>query len=128
DAKILIVDDSKGGRGLYTYTLDQLGYTHLVDVESGEDAIDMLGAGYLPKLILIDTEMGDGIRGPVACKRIRNAEYGSQIGIIGMSVNPNYQQQWMDAGADDFFDKRIFSESEEVDRRIQAVLAKYQTD
>jgi CheY-like chemotaxis protein len=126
EVRVLFVDDDRVWRDCYTSCLESVGYSQIRKVESGEEALEVLSSGYASDLIFMDTKMKGVDSGPDFCRAIRKEEHGKNTGIIGMSSHPEYQELWEGAGADDFFDKHMFSDFEELDRRIQKVLEKYQ--
>ena len=73
---------------------------------------------------LIDTQM-PGINGIELCRSIRRSE-ARRFAIIGMSSSEDYREKWLEAGADEFFEKyRDFRKFESCAERIREIANKY---
>lgn len=68
-AAVLIVDDEPDVRLVTRVILEAAGYD-VREAESGEAALDALGAGYLPDVLLLDVRM-PGIDGWEVLRRLR---------------------------------------------------------
>jgi signal transduction histidine kinase/ActR/RegA family two-component response regulator len=65
DAVILVVDDDEDVRRFVTAVLSELGYK-VTEARGTREALDILDAGELPRLVLIDYAMPDGNGGELA--------------------------------------------------------------
>ena len=105
EVRILLVDDRESDLELIADQLGFIGYKNIKTAISGEDAISKIKK-YVPHVVLMDTDMGIGIKGYEACKKIRSLFSGNII-IIGMS--DHYTEErislWKDAGVNYFYDK-----------------------
>lgn len=68
---VLIVDDEPDVRLVARVILEAVGYD-VLEVESGEAALDLLGSGDLPDVVLLDVRM-PGIDGWEVLRRVRTA-------------------------------------------------------
>ncbi len=76
---ILVVDDSETNRKYFRFILEEDGY-HVVEAESGERALDLLGVEK-PLLVLLDVVMG-GIDGFETLRRMREDPSGIRTPVI----------------------------------------------
>jgi len=124
---ILIVDDSALNRKLIESFLSGGGYTDIDQVESAQEAFDVLSINHPEfaekqfKLILMDIMMPE-IDGIKACKMIKNVPYYSDIPIIMVTAksDPESLQSAFDAGAMDYITKPI--EPIEMMARVRSAL------
>lgn len=118
--KILLVEDQGMLRDIYCGMLHDRGYD--CRTSSGLEGLSIIEEEiipYQPHLLLLDTKL-PGITGWSICERVRNTEYGKTMGIIGMSME-NFEQEWMEAGADLFLPKRNIN-GEALEVAIEQVL------
>ncbi|MGB6380177.1 MAG: response regulator, partial [Syntrophobacteria bacterium] len=78
-AKVLVVDDEKGVRGLLHSFLKAAGYQTIM-ASNGEEAIE-LAKSESPNAILLDFKM-PGIDGVETCRRLRAEEQTRYIPVI----------------------------------------------
>ena len=116
---IYIVDDENIVRRTLKRTLNNLGY-NTSSFNNTTEALEALTKN-IPNLIIMDTEMEDGLWSYEACKVAREL-YGNTFGIIGMSGN-DFEQRWMESGADTFL-KKPFKLQEFIDT-VKTTLEKY---
>jgi len=132
DVKVLLVDDYASIRESLGRILGIMGYSQIEYAADGQQALDT-ASQYLPDLVIMDTSM-PGPNGYDVCRQMRQAPYGSKIAIMGMSSVADFEvnavtEAWLDAGADNFFDKMLVLSEEgkaDLDARILAALEKYQ--
>ena len=111
--KIFIVDDSYDARSFIFRTLEDAGYSDLVMVSSGEEALEQLGQGNELQLasgqmVLLDIGLPnkDGIE---ICREIHSRfQFGSIVVlIITVREKSKYLPLALEAGAHDFINKPI---------------------
>lgn len=125
--RILLVDDRRSDRFMIRKRLGEMGYSEIEEACNAEEAMSRAEATR-PDLLLMDTQMPPGMPGDVACRQIRQRDYGQKMAIIGTSTNP-YAARWKAAGADDFIDKTDLIEAfnkEATETRIRDAVSKYQ--
>src|SRR5271155_5304869 len=113
---VLLIDDEPQIRRVLRTGLGSKG-AHVLDVPSGEEAIELLRRQTVD-LILLDLNM-PGMGGLAACRAIRN---GWDVPIIVVSVRESDRDkvEALDAGADDFVCKPF--SADELMARIRAAL------
>lgn len=113
---ILLIDDEPQIRRVLRTSLSAHG-AHVLDVQTGEEAIELLRE-HTVDLILLDLNM-PGMGGFETCRSIRN---GWDVPIIVVSVreSDNDKVEALDAGADDFVSKPF--SFDELMARMRAAL------
>jgi two-component system KDP operon response regulator KdpE len=113
---ILLIDDEPQIRRVLRTSLTAQG-AHVLDVQSGEEALELLRE-HTVDLILLDLSM-PGMGGLEACRAIRS---GWDVPIIVVSVHDSDRDkvEALDAGADDFVTKPF--SFDELMARIRAAL------
>jgi len=116
NSTILLIDDESQIRGVLRSALVSQG-AHVIDLPSGEEALDLLGRRKVD-LILLDMNM-QGMGGLETCRAIRA---GQDVPIIIVSVRDSNRDkvEALDAGADDFVSKPF--SIDELMARIRAAL------
>ena len=117
--RILIVDDSRVQRMLYTDILVSEGY-EVSQASSGTEALGLVGE-IRPDLVLLDVMLPD-ITGIEVCKRIKSDQALSSTSVILFSaarVNSQSQVSGMESGADDYLVKPV--DARELLARIAAL-------
>jgi two-component system KDP operon response regulator KdpE len=116
NSTILLVDDEPQIRRILRSALVSQG-THVIDLGSGEEALDLLRKSTVD-LVLLDMNM-QGIGGIETCRAIRA---GHDVPIIIVSVRDSDRDkvEALDAGADDFVSKPF--SIDELMARIRAAL------
>ncbi len=127
DIKVLLVDNEKYDRELFTEWLNDIDYINFdyIRIEQAVDGNEALKIApeYKPHLVLMDTNMPGGPEGYEVCKEMRTKDYGKNIAIIGMSAKKEEKPNWTNTGNDDFF---IKSQSREVlEKKINDALKKH---
>jgi CheY-like chemotaxis protein len=106
--RILIVDDSSDDRFLLRRILQKDGYKreNIFEVEDGSEVLDFISKNHID-VIMSDTNMPK-LPGPDACREVRK-KFGDSIVIIGLSdsSNPHLKDEWLDCGANAFFQKAV---------------------
>lgn len=109
DRKILVVDDNRVNLKVAAGMLKRYGIKP-IEVNCGADAIEMLNKGEHFDLIFMDHLMPE-MDGVETTKRIRqlNEYCAKELVIIALSANvvSGMEQQFLDAGMDDFLSKPI---------------------
>ncbi|MBI5524300.1 MAG: diguanylate cyclase [Desulfarculus sp.] len=112
-SKIMVVDDSRLARAALEELLRREGYHHIVQVNSGQAAMDSLGLeqaesspASLPDLILLDIVM-EGLDGIGLCSRIKAHQHLRDIPIIMLTAKADSDslRQAFQAGAMDYVTK-----------------------
>jgi two-component system KDP operon response regulator KdpE len=116
NATILLVDDEPQIRRVLRSALLSQG-AHVIDLSSGEEAIDLLRKSTVD-LILLDMNM-QGMGGIETCRAIR-AERDIPIIIVSVRDSDRDKVEALDAGADDFVSKPF--SVDELMARIRAAL------
>ena len=116
NSTILLIDDEPQIRRVLRAALVSQG-ANVIDVQSGEEALELLRARTVD-LILLDMNM-PGMGGLETCRAIRN---GWDVPIIVVSVRDSDKDkvEALDAGADDFVSKPF--SMDELMARIRAAL------
>lgn len=98
--KIVVVDDDYNIRKDTQRLISGFGYqvNTLID---GRDLLQNYQPGQYDAIVM-DTQMNHST-GYEVCKELRTRD--AQIVIIGMSMNPDYRDLWMESGANNFFSK-----------------------
>jgi len=106
---VLVVDDNAVNQMLAASQLARLGMRAVV-VGTGEAAVELLGAGDGPDLVLMDYHL-PGIDGPEATRQIRamEAQTGRRSVIVGVTAAAALadRRACEDAGMDDFLAKPV---------------------
>lgn len=113
---ILLVDDEPQIRRMLRASLTGEG-AHVLDVRSGEEALELMRAQTVD-LILLDLNM-PGMGGLAACRAIRNA-WDVPIIVVSVEKSERDKVEVLDAGADDFVGKPF--SLDELMARIRAAL------
>lgn len=103
--KILICDDSILARKNMTDTLRSFGYTQLIEVSNGEDAVTTFEKER-PDLVLLDIVMPvkDGI---TATKEIMEIDSSATIVVVSSVGTQTHIKEVIKAGAKDFIQKPV---------------------
>ena len=102
--RILIADDKKDNRQLFTQLLEPFGFD-LKEAENGQDVVDVWEQ-WTPHLIWMDIRM-PVMSGYEAAKKIKAAPKGQTTIIIAITAS-SFDEEWSDAlsaGCDDFLRK-----------------------
>ncbi|GLR05916.1 hypothetical protein GCM10007906_35040 [Vibrio hyugaensis] len=115
---ILLVDDSKTVLLYMTSALQKQGYD-VIAVEDGESALEVLTHRDDIQFVLSDLMM-PGISGIELCRELKSSAFSRYIFFVLLSSRNDQASiiQGMDAGADDFVDKK--TSVEELQARIRA--------
>lgn len=102
-AKILLVDDAAFMRMMLKSTLEQAGYTEIVEASDGAQAVEMYSAEK-PDLVFMDITMPnkDGLE---ALKEIRGADPGATIVMCSAMGQEAMVMDSIKSGAKDFIVK-----------------------
>lgn len=105
DAQILICDDSILARKSLNGILSSLGYSNIVEVSNGQDAIDKCKE-INPELIFLDIVMPvkDGV---TATAEIKSNNPDAKIIMVSSVGTQNHIKEAIKAGARDFIQKPI---------------------
>ena len=117
-AKVMLVDDSKVSRRVVGDLVTALGHTVVLEVTSGEDAVEKYEAG-IADCILMDVEM-DGISGIEAAKLLTQKDPDAKIIIVSSVSEANRLKDAYANGAKGNVQKPVNKES--LDQAINAVL------
>lgn len=101
--RLLLVDDDDSFRESVGYNLDEAGFT-VVDVASGQAALDLLAVDRSIALVLLDWKM-PGLSGIEVLRRMRQS--GLTVPVIFLTVlgNQIYEEAALQGGAVDFVEK-----------------------
>ncbi|WP_186174778.1 SpoIIE family protein phosphatase [Vibrio jasicida] len=115
---ILLVDDSKTVLLYMTSALQKQGY-EVIAVEDGESALEVLTHRTDIQFVLSDLMM-PGINGIELCRELKSSAFSRYIFFVLLSSRNDQESiiKGMDAGADDFVDKK--TSVEELQARIRA--------
>ena len=115
---ILLVDDSKTVLLYMTSALQKQGY-EVIAVEDGESALEVLTHRTDIQFVLSDLMM-PGISGIELCRELKSSAFSRYIFFVLLSSRNDQESiiKGMDAGADDFVDKK--TSVEELQARIRA--------
>ncbi|NOH47418.1 fused response regulator/phosphatase [Vibrio rotiferianus] len=115
---ILLVDDSKTVLLYMTSALQKQGY-EVIAVEDGESALEVLTHRTDIQFVLSDLMM-PGISGIELCRELKSSAFSRYIFFVLLSSRNDQDSiiKGMDAGADDFVDKK--TSVEELQARIRA--------
>jgi class 3 adenylate cyclase len=115
---VLVVDDLPANRRLMEAILAPHGY-HVVEAESGEDALEILTEGQTD-LVLLDLLM-PGLDGHETCKRIRANPATAYLPVVMVTASgPAEKVRAIDTGADDFISKPL--DQAELLGRVRSLL------
>jgi class 3 adenylate cyclase len=115
---VLVVDDLPANRRLMEAILAPHGY-HVVEAESGEDALEILTEGQTD-LVLLDLLM-PGLDGHETCKRIRANPDTAYLPVVMVTASgPAEKVRAIDTGADDFISKPL--DQAELLGRVRSLL------
>ena len=115
---VLVVDDLPANRRLMEAILAPHGY-HVVEAESGEDALEILTEGQTD-LVLLDLLM-PGLDGHETCKRIRANPASAYLPVVMVTASgPAEKVRAIDTGADDFISKPL--DQAELLGRVRSLL------
>jgi diguanylate cyclase (GGDEF)-like protein len=103
---LLIVDDIADNRAVLARRLGRQGFL-IVEAESGEQALDLIGAGHFD-LILLDVMM-PGLDGVEVLKRIRARHAPMQLPVIMVTAKADGSDvaESLEAGANDYITKPV---------------------
>lgn len=101
--KIMLVDDAAFMRMMIKNTLQQNGYTEVVEAKNGEEAIALYQAEQ-PDLIFMDITMPvmDGLQ---ALKEIKNIDKSAKVVMCSAMGQENMVMEALKCGAEDFIVK-----------------------
>ena len=115
---VLVVDDLPANRRLMEAILAPHGY-HVVEAESGEDALEIRTEGQTD-LVLLDLLM-PGLDGHETCKRIRANPATAYLPVVMVTASgPAEKVRAIDTGADDFISKPL--DQAELLGRVRSLL------
>lgn len=105
NAKLLICDDSILARKSLKGILSELGYSNILEVSNGQDAVDTC-ISEKPDIVLLDIVMPikDGVS---ATREIKESCPDTNIIIISSAGTQSYITEAVKAGAKDFLQKPI---------------------
>ncbi len=116
---ILIAEDNSTIQFLYQDLLSEWGYDFDI-AENGQKAVELAQANRGKyDLCLMDVEMPI-MNGIEATRKIRESTH--YLPIAACSSDPGYEQECLQAGADDFFTKTLFTAS--LQSKIEALTVK----
>ena len=116
--KVLIMDDDIGICNALRRPLSRAGF--LVEILFGPENVLASHEKATYDIMFIDTEMPHPV-GYEVCAQVRQKDLS--VVIIGMSSQRMFQQQWIEAGANDFYHKQISTLLSDVESLIQQYLA-----
>lgn len=107
-APILIVDDNEINRIFLERTLKSRGFTHLLSVASGEEALEKLQS-FNPAIVILDIMM-PGIDGYECCAAIRRLPQFQSLPVLIQTslTEPELRVKAFGVGATDFVSKPIY--------------------
>ena len=104
--RVLVVDNEEADRDLLVQLLEPLGFELRV-ASSGHDCLDLLAAGYVPHVILMDLAM-PGIDGWETLRRIRaSAHTGIQLAVVSANAFDKALDNDVGIPTDDFIVKPV---------------------
>lgn len=106
-SEVLVVEDNEVNQLLVAEQLRRLG-AHATVVGSGIEALEVLGEGRSFDCVLMDWQL-PGLDGVETTRRIRAAEHGTHLPVIGLtaSAQPSDRRTCLDAGMDDLLVKPV---------------------
>ena len=121
--KILIVEDEEDIRELVKYNLEREGYSSLIAVETGEEALTAV-KNSPPDLILLDL-MLPGIDGLTVCRKLKGNEKTEHIPIIMLTAKSEEADVvvGLEMGAEDYIVKPFSTKV--LLARIRSVLRRH---
>ncbi len=122
---ILIVDDDRSSRELFSCVLAGAGYS-TIEVESGEAALVQAGE-VRPSLVWLDVHL-PGVSGYEVCRQLRE-RFGEQLPIIfasGSRTEPHDRVAGLMIGADDYVVKPF--SADELIARVGRLLTRAEAD
>jgi sigma-B regulation protein RsbU (phosphoserine phosphatase) len=119
---ILIVDDNALNRVFLEHILQSQGFTHLLSVAGGREALDAM-PGFQPDMVILDVMM-PGMDGFECCDAIRVQPAYRDVPIIMQTVltETHFRARAFEKGATDFVSKPIYPG--ELYRRVRVHLEK----
>src|SRR5438132_1510286 len=117
---ILVVDDDRSVRSYLSDFLTSCGYT-VECAESGEQAVTLLSAGYVPSLIILDIVM-PGINGIEVLENVKKINSFIPVIILSAAGQTKTVVDAMKMGAADFLVKPF--EEQELELAIENVIEK----
>lgn len=118
--KILVTDDDMNLRRILCHFLKQEGF-ETVEARSGKEALDLLGAGAKPDLIIIDVMM-PGEDGMTICKRLKDKPAMAGVPILICTARSKKEDimRAIKSGADDYILKPFTKET--VSKKVRKAL------
>jgi two-component system, NtrC family, response regulator AtoC len=118
--KVLLVDDDRSVRGFLREMLSSRGY-EVEEVQSGEEAMQRLGAGSTPSIILLDLLM-PGMGGLEVLERAKQMNAAIPVIVVSSTGQTKTVVDAMKAGASDYLVKPF--EEEELELAIANAVEK----
>jgi two-component system cell cycle response regulator DivK len=105
-AKILLVEDNEMNRDMLSRRLARRGYDVVIAVDGGEGVAK--AATESPAVILMDMDL-PVIDGWEATRQIKATDFGSKVGIIGLTAHAmsGDREKCLAAGCDDYDTKPV---------------------
>jgi DNA-binding response OmpR family regulator len=103
--KVMVVDDEPDIVKIVTIAMELANY-EIAEAFSGEECIEILDKGYMPRLILLDIMM-PGISGYETCAKIRANEKYKNVKIVMLTAKGQKgdAEEGLRVGADDYIIK-----------------------
>lgn len=132
DMSILIADDLKEDQDIIKVVLEQAGFKKLKIVDSGKEALDLLGLDKNEKiqkakpkehfdLVILDVFLGDAI-GFVICKLIKDSDLDLPVILLSGGEIEDIKTNLLRSKADNFLTKPF--QIEELSARVKMLLLK----
>jgi CheY-like chemotaxis protein len=116
-SKILVADDSQELLELFSFLLQEKGYT--VQTASSKNSFLNRLSDFIPDVILIDVKL-NGEDGRQLCREIKQGDTTKGIPVILLSTSPELLNDYEECGANDVIEKPF--EISSVLQKIEKVL------
>ena len=107
----LVIDDSRAIRMILARMLTEAGM-EVADAEHGRQALDLIDAGLVPELVLVDWNMPE-MTGIEFLEAVRNPPYSSTARILMITTETELPQvlKALESGADEYLMKPFTQEA-----------------
>ncbi len=117
--RAMIVDDSRAMRTILRRLLADCGYTEIGEAANGREGLDMLNAGYVPELLLVDWNMPE-MSGIELVSAVREHPEWSELILVMITTETSIDriEEALSRGADEYvmkpFTKDVLLEKLEI--------------